>query len=240
MTIELKNVAVRTRATITPVTLNNINIRIDRGDRVALYSPPHGGLDLVIDVICGADSPESGRVVRNSTISWPLPSTAFLHKHLSFVGNARFIARLYEMDQHSFIPKVIEIAGVEEFADERISYCPRKAISRFGFALGACLPFDFYLLTSTNIGDRDDREKYNEMINELGRNSGLLIATSSAKVAQPYCDKAYVLDHEGSVRYDDMEAAAAHLERLSKRSVDLEDEPLASEEERVFDDFGNF
>jgi capsular polysaccharide transport system ATP-binding protein len=237
MTVELRNVAVRTRGTVTPVSLNNINIRIDRGDHVALFAPPHGGLELVIDVICGADAPESGRVLRNRTMSWPLPGASFLHKHQSFVGNARFIARLYEMDQHSFIPKVIEMAGVQEIADERIGYCPRAAVSRFGFAVGACLPFDIYLFTSTNIGDRDDREKYSEIILNLGKNSGLLIATSAAKTALPYCNKAYVLDQEGSVYYDDVEAATAHLERISKKVDDLVDESLAPEDDRVFDDF---
>ena len=79
--------------------------------------------------------------LRETSISWPLPNSKFLHQHQTFVGNARFIARLYEMEQAPFISKVIEMAGIQDIADERVSYCPRKAVSSFAFALGACLPF---------------------------------------------------------------------------------------------------
>jgi capsular polysaccharide transport system ATP-binding protein len=236
MSLELRDVSVRTRNTITPVLLQNLNIRVGKGDHVALLAPPASGLDLVIDVICGANAPETGRVIREGTLSWPLPKGSFFLKHLSFVANARFIANLYEVEHKSFIAKVVEMAGLEEVAEERISYVPGKASSRFGFALGACLPFDTYILTSTSFGEKEEREKYADIIAELGRRSGLLIATSSGKQAQPFCDKAYVLEPEGAVYYDDFEAALEHLERISKRVVEAEEE-LPEEDERVFDDF---
>ena len=48
------------------------------------------------------------------------PEQPYFHKHQSFIANARFIARLYEMDQRTFIPKVIELAGVQDIAEERL------------------------------------------------------------------------------------------------------------------------
>jgi capsular polysaccharide transport system ATP-binding protein len=218
--------------------MTNLDFRIESHDHVALLAPPHGGLELVVSVLCGAGAPESGKVIRERSMSWPLPSSKFLHQHQSFVGNARFIARLYEMEQASFIAKVIEMAGVEDIADERVSYCPKKAVSSFAFALGACLPFDIYLFTSMNMGGRDDKDKYAQMVHELVKQRGLVIATSSAKVAEPYCDKAFVLEEDGAVYYDDMEAATAHLQRITQRTEDnaIEGE-WAVDDEQVFDDF---
>jgi capsular polysaccharide transport system ATP-binding protein len=238
VSIQFQNVMVRTRGTTTPVVMKNLDFRIEKHDHVALLAPPHGGLELVVDVLCGAGAAESGRVVRETSISWPLPNSKFLHQHQTFVGNARFIARLYEMEQAPFISKVIEMAGIQDIADERVSYCPRKAVSSFGFALGACLPFDTYLFTSMNIGGREDKEKYAQIVHELGNNRGLLIATSNGKTAEPFCDKAFVLEDDGAVYYDDMEAAIAHLQRITPRAEDtpLETE-LSIDDERVFDDF---
>ena len=237
MSIEFQNVTLRTRKTITPILLEEINFRIEEGDHFALLAPRDGGLDLVVDVLCSAGAPESGRVIRGGSLSWPLPGASFVHKHQTFIANARFIARLYDADQKSFISKVIELAGIEDLADERIDFCPSKAVSRFGFALGACLPFDFYLFTGTNIGGRDDKEKFSEKIHELGKSSGLIIAASNIKAAESFCDKAFVLDPGGSVYYTDMEAAAAHLERISQKGEEAVEETLAPDEERVFDDF---
>lgn len=238
MSIEFQNVTVRTRGTVTPVVVKDLNFRIEKHDRVALLAPDHGGLDLVIDVMCGAGAPESGKVLRDASMSWPLPSSRFLHRHQTFIGNARFIARLYEMEQAPFIEKVIEMAGVQDLANERVSYCPAKAVSAFGFALGACLPFDIYLFTSTNVGGREDREKFTQIIQGLGQNRGLLIATSNGRTVDSFCDKAFVLEEEGAVYYDDIGAAVAHLERISQRAEDsLTEGSFALEDERVFDDF---
>jgi capsular polysaccharide transport system ATP-binding protein len=239
MSIAFENVTLRTRGTIAPVLLEGIDFRIEKGDHFALLAPKEGGLNLVVDVLCGAAPPESGRVTRSGRLSWPLPGASFVHKHQTFIANARFIARLYDVEQTTFISKVIETAAIEEFADERIDFCPQKAMSKFGFALGACLPFDFYLFTGTNVGGRDDKEKFSEKIHELGKTSGLIIATSNIKPAHDFCDKAFVLDPAGSAYYTDMEAAAAHLERISQKTDDTMEETLAPDEDRVFDDFFN-
>lgn len=235
--IELRDVAVRKRKTINPVSLTGINLRIGERDRVAILAPANGTLELLTAVICRANAPEAGRVIQTSRLSWPIPSSAFLHKHQTFVGNARFVARLYGADQSTFIERVLDVAKVTDLADTRLNHCPKRAVSRFAFALGTCLPFDIYLLTNTNIGDKEERGTYAEMITELGKRSGLLIATTSGKAAMPYCDRALVLDPSGSVEYDDMDAAVEHLERISKRVEETPDDMFAEEEERVFEDF---
>jgi len=237
--IEFRNVAVRTRRTITPVSFTGINLRIDSHDRLALLAPSKSSLALILGTLCAANPPDAGSVIRGSSISWPIPSNACFHKHQSFVANARFIARLYEMDQRTFIPKVIELAGVQDIADERLDHCPSTATSRFALALGISLPFDIYLFTNTSAGEKEDREKFNEMVAELANHSGLVIAACSGKAAKVFCDKAYVLDPAGSVLYEDLDAALEHLERLTKRTPKTADdeEEFAEDDERPAEDF---
>lgn len=237
MSLELKSVGIRTRGTINPASLRDINIRIEPRDRVALLCPPKNGLKQLIGVISGALAPDHGSVVRNSSLSWPIPANNFFHKHLSFVGNARFIARLYGVEQTSFISKVIEMARVGDLADERLSRCPKAAIGRFSFALGACLPFEIYFLTSCSIGDKKDRERYAEVIDKLAANSGLMVVTGSPKGLQPFCDQAYVFEESGPVHYDDIEAAIEHFSQIAKPTQAAEEDDEAIEEDRGFDDF---
>lgn len=235
--IELRNVAIRTRNTIAPVSLSNINLRIEDRDKIAILGPPNGSVRLLIDVLTGANSPDSGHVVQTSRISWPIPSSSFFHKHQSFIANVRFIAHLYEMDQPSFIQRVLEFAEIDDLAEIQLNHCPKGPVSRLAFALGACLPFDIYLFTNTSVGEKSSREKYSNYIHELGSRGGLVVATSNAKGAQAYCDKAYVLDPAGCVYYDDMSAAAEHLARLAKRAGPALEEPEEDDDQTAFDDF---
>jgi capsular polysaccharide transport system ATP-binding protein len=236
MSIEFKNVSIRTRRTLTPVLLENLNIRLAKGDHVAFLSPG-AALRALIGVISGAKAPEGGTVVRNDTISWPIPGSGFLHKHLNFIANARFVARLYGVDQAPYLAKVLDLARIVDLAEERIDHCPKDAVARFSFALGACLPFDMYLLTTTKIGNKRDSERYAELIADLGRDAGLLIATSSGKAIRDFCDQAYVFDRGRAHHYTDVEAAAEHMARIAKPNDGADEEDLPAEDERILDDF---
>jgi len=237
MTIEFRHVDKRTRKTIAPVSFKDLNFSISERGRTALLGHQGSGLDAILDLICGADAPDSGEIIRDAAISWPIPEMNFMHRHLSFEANANFIARLYGVDKASFLSRVIEMADVRDLLLERVDYCPRGVLSRFACALGVCLPFDLYVLTNTGIGEKQDRERFNAIIEEIGQKSGILLAMSNGKAAQQFCDKAFVLDAGRMVYYDDIEAAVEHFQSIdSKLPQDTEaefmDEP---EEER--DDF---
>lgn len=233
MTLELRNVTKRTPGR-NPITLRGVNLRVERSDRVAFLGHGNSGLKGILDVISGFDAPNEGKVVCTSRLSWALPNASFLHRHLSFTAAARFVGQLYQVEKEShYIAKVLEMAGIEDMAKERVSSCPKGIIGQFGFALGACLPFDIYLLTSTNIGTRETRQKYQDMIVQLGKRSGLILATSKAEMARGICDKAFVFDGQTAVYYDKIDAAIAALERLAaKRPAQIEDDEEEEEQEQ--------
>jgi capsular polysaccharide transport system ATP-binding protein len=240
VTLELRNIEVRVRKKLQPLTFRNISLRIQPKDRVALLCPDPAGVSGLLAVISGAKAPDAGTVIRNSSVSWPIPNSSFFHKHQTFVANARFMARLYEMDHEPFIARVVEMAAIEDLAEHRMDRCPKDAVSRFSFALGVCLPFDFYLFTNPSAGGKTDRAKYAEVVSELGRKAGLILASSAGRAAQAHCDSAFVIDGKAAVHYDDIDAAIEHLESLKPRAsegADDEDALSAAEEESTFGDF---
>ncbi|HSC19631.1 MAG TPA: hypothetical protein VLC74_12015 [Rhizomicrobium sp.] len=237
MSVELRNVEIRIRGKLQPLDFKNINFRIEPQQRVALLCPDRVGLSSLVAVIAGIRRPDTGRVIREGRLSWPIPDASFCHKHLNFVGNARFIARLYGMNQKTFIPQVIETAGIQDLAEERLDRCPKTVLSRFAFALGVCVPFDIYFFTATSAGEKSEQEKYQQIVAELGRTHGIMVAATKAKAAELHCDEAFLIDGRTTHYYDDMEAAADHMARLAKRSRPDDDDEVAEEEEQAFDDF---
>jgi len=235
--IEFVKVCKRTRKTITPIVYEDLSFRIEDGERVALLGGPASGLNVILELICGANAPDQGRVIRTGTFSWPIPDSSFFHKHLSFVGNARFIARMYGMQESTFIPRVMEMAGVEDLREERLDHCPKGVLGQFSFALGLFVPFDTYIFTKVGVGKGEMLERIQGAIADLGQRSGLLIATGQPKGFEAFCDKAYVLDEGQAFYYEDLEAAQEHLKRsLAKAPAELEEFAEAPEEE-LLDDF---
>ncbi len=238
MSIELRNVTKRVRLGHIRTTYENLNIRLDEGSRVAFLGHKEAGLPAIVNLICAADAPDSGHILRTRSISFPIPTSTYVQKHLSLAANARFIARLYETDERDFLARVVEMGGLEKFIDLRSDKCPSEARSLFCFAVGVCLPFEHYILTNTNIGKKTERDRIDGIIDEVRQRAGLLLVTSSIKSAQQFCDQAYVFD-EGSVTfYDDMEAAAERFKAIVSKG-DIEDYGEEEETDSVLEDMVN-
>jgi capsular polysaccharide transport system ATP-binding protein len=233
MTIEFHNVTKKVRSGPVRVTYENLNLRVEENTRVAFLGHPGAGLDGILDLICAADAPDSGVVTRTHSISWAIPGNSFLHKHHSLAANARFIARLYEVNPEQFLAKVSDMAQLGEFANVRGDTCPKDILSRFVFSVGLCLPFDHYILTNVTAGSKDDAPRFAEVITELGQRSGLLLVTRSVKNAQQFCDQAFVFADGRATYFDNMEAAAEFFGSLASDGDD--DDSFFQPEEELQD-----
>jgi capsular polysaccharide transport system ATP-binding protein len=208
MTIEFQNVTKKVRLGAVRVTYEDLNIRVEEKARMAFLGHQNAGLESIVDLICAADAPDSGRVTRSHSISWSIPGNSFLHKHHSLAANARFIARLYEVEPEGFVSAVNELAQLGEFANIRADRCPKDVLARFVFAVGLCVPFDHYILTSVAAGSKADRPRFTEAVAAAGERAGLLLVTKDIKSAEQFCDQAYVFADGRATYFDNMDAAA--------------------------------
>lgn len=223
MTIELRDVTKRVRLGPVRVTYEDLNIRIEQNSHVAFLGSQNAGLEGIVNLICAADAPDEGIVTRSHSISWPIPNSKFLSKHLPLVANARFIARLYEMDEVAFLQRVVDMAQPGEFLNVRGDKCPKEVLSRFCFSAGVCLPFDQYILTGVNVGAKEDRARFAAVVEELRQHAGILLITSEVKAAKQFCDQAYVFDEGRATFFDDIDAAAEFYGSLGPQGDDDQD-----------------
>ena len=56
------------------------------------------------------------------------------------------------------------MADLGDFLNLRADKCPKEKSSRFCFSAGVCLPFDQYILTVVNVGGKEDRERFAEIV----------------------------------------------------------------------------
>jgi capsular polysaccharide transport system ATP-binding protein len=231
MTVELHNVTKKVRAGAVRVNYENLNIRLDDKAHVAFLAHSEAGVPSIIDLFCGADAPDKGRVIRNHSISWPIPDAMYIQKHLSLSANARFLARLYEVDEKDYLTRLAE-TGLTPFMDTRVDMVNADVKSMFAFVAGVCLPFDRYILTKTVVGKKGFPGLSDRLVDELRERAALLLVTSAAKTAAQYCDQAYVFDQGAATFYDDMEAATEHFNSIQSKDKDREaDDDEADEDD---------
>jgi capsular polysaccharide transport system ATP-binding protein len=229
MTLELRGVTKKIRMGSVRLVYEDLNLRIEERANIALLGRKEAGLDGLVNLICGADAPDKGHIVRTHSISWPIPLTVFMHRHLSLAANARFLARMYEVDEKDYLDR-IAANGLDEFLDVRGDQVSTDIRDTFAFVAGMCLRFDRYILTKTSVAKKTDPELAPRLIDDAKKSAGILLISSAAKQAEQFCDQAYVFDQGQATFYDDMEAAAEHFNSIEAKDRDQDMEGEESDD----------
>lgn len=192
------------------VVLKNLNCTISPGEKVGLLGRNGAGKTTLIKLIGGVEMPNSGRVSRKMTLSWPLGFGGGFQGSLTGYDNARFIARIYDR----------EFSEIRDFVEDftelgRQLRMPVKTYSsgmraRLGFALSLAIEFDCYLIDEIiMVGDQNFQRKCHYELFEKRENRALILASHSLEIVREYCNKAIVLDQGHGTVYSDIEQALA-------------------------------
>ncbi len=92
------------------VVIDDLSAELPSGQSLALLGRNGAGKSTLLQMIGGLLPPDSGRVISEGTLSWPVGFGGSFHRALTGAQNVRFIARIY-----ASIP--IADRFVEDFAD---------------------------------------------------------------------------------------------------------------------------
>ena len=174
--------------------LHDINFSLQKGEKVGILGRNGAGKSTLIRLIGGVESPDSGRIIRNMRVSWPLAFSGALQGNLTGMDNLRFICRIYNVD----IAKVKEF--IEDFADlglyinEPVKTYSSGMKARLKFALSFAAEFDCYLIDEViAVGDARLRERCKYELFEKRKDRSLILVSHSERLVKQYCDKGMIL-----------------------------------------------
>ena len=188
--------------------LDDVNLTIARGERIALLGRNGAGKTTLIKLIGGVEMPTAGKIRRHMSVSWPLGFGGGFQGSLTGYDNARFIARIYGHDYQDMK------AFVEDFTElGRQLAMPVKTYSsgmraRLAFALSLAIEFDCYLIDEIIlVGDQNFQRKCHYELFDKRSDRAMVLASHSPDVVREYCSRAYIIHGGQATVYDDMDLA---------------------------------
>ncbi|MDV1374532.1 ABC transporter ATP-binding protein [Citrobacter freundii] len=188
----------------------DLNLELPSGKSVALIGSNGAGKSTLLRMIGGIDRPDSGRIVTDKTISWPVGLSGGFQGSLTGRENVKFVARLYAQKEElkQKIEFVEDFAELGKYFDMPIRTYSSGMRSRLGFGLSMAFKFDYYLVDEvTAVGDARFKQKCVDLFNSRHKEASFLMVSHSLNSLKDYCDIALYFNKKGCMVYDHIDDA---------------------------------
>jgi capsular polysaccharide transport system ATP-binding protein len=193
----------------------DLNLEIPSGKNVALIGRNGAGKSTLLRMIGGIDRPDSGHIITDKTISWPVGLSGGFQGSLSGRDNVKFVARLYATKQElkQKIAFVEEFAELGKYFDMPIKSYSSGMKSRLGFGLSMAFNFDYYLVDEvTAVGDTAFKQKCSSLLDNKMKTSNLLMVSHSEKSLIKHCENGLFIGKNNIKYFDCLKTALKHYQ----------------------------
>ncbi len=195
--------------------IDDLSLTLPTGTSLALLGRNGAGKSTLLQLVAGTLRPDTGRIVSDGTISWPVGYSGSFHREMTGAQNVLFLARAYGVDTDALVAFVEDFAELGDHFHMPLRSYSSGMKSRLAFGISMGIPFDTYLVDeATATGDARFKKKSRAVFAERMRKSSAILVSHRMSEVRQYCD-AGILLHEGKLRYyDDLDEAIEHHEAL--------------------------
>jgi capsular polysaccharide transport system ATP-binding protein len=192
------------------VVIDDLSVTFDTSRNVGILGLNGAGKTTLLRLISGVELPESGRIRRMASISFPLGYTGCFAGNMSGRENAAFVARVYGYNVGEVVDFVEAFAELGEYFDEPVKTYSSGMSSRLGFGVSIALEFEVYLIDEGfSAGDARFTARCQTAFKERLVNSRIIMVSHTTETLLTYCDTGAVL-HQGHLTlYNDIRDAIA-------------------------------
>lgn len=190
------------------VVIDNLNLTLPTGDSLALLGRNGAGKSTLMRIIAGTMRADTGRVVTDGSISWPVAFGGSFHADLTGAQNVRFVARIYGVDTESLVAFVEDFAELGKHFHMPVRTYSSGMKSRLTFGTSMGIKFDTYLVDEvTAVGDASFKRKSHAVFRERMKTSSAILVSHNMSELRAICNTAIILDQGQLTYYEDIEEA---------------------------------
>lgn len=197
--------------------LRQANVVLPSRTSVALIGRNGAGKSTLLQMISGNVPVDTGRIVSDGLISWPVGFAGSFHGDLSGAQNTRFIARIYGVDTEALVRFAEDFAEIGDHFHLPFRTYSSGMRSRLAFGISMGIRFDTYLVDEvTAVGDASFKAKSDALFKARMSESGGIVVSHSMKMLRRLCSAGMVLENGYLDYYDDIAQAVEHYDALVK------------------------
>ncbi|MEW6765349.1 MAG: ABC transporter ATP-binding protein [Pseudomonadota bacterium] len=208
--IELRNLTKSYRTTHgRKYVFRDLNCVFPEGKSIGLIGRNGAGKSTLMRLIGGMDTPDSGKIITDKSISWPVGLSGGFQGTLSGRDNVKFVCRIYGAKGEAMREKirfVEEFAEIGEFFDQPVKSYSSGMRSRLAFGLSMAFDFDYLLIDEVMaVGDAQFRKKSQDLFAAKRGQSNMILVSHNMGDIRRYCDIVLLVQDGQVLVFDDIE-----------------------------------
>lgn len=190
--------------------LDDVSIVFKEGINTAILGLNGAGKSTMIRLIGGGEKPDSGKIIRTSTVSWPIGFAGCFHGSLTGRENLRFVCRIYGANIKQVTEYVEDFSELKDYMDMPFKTYSSGMRSKLAFGLSLAIGFDFYLIDEAfSVGDTVFKRKASMELSKLKERSTLIYVSHSAASVIKHCSAGAILNDGKLTYYNNIKEAIA-------------------------------
>ncbi|MGN0435062.1 MAG: ABC transporter ATP-binding protein [Wujia sp.] len=201
--------------------LKDINVTINKGDRVAILGLNGAGKSTLMKVIAGVFNPTEGKVTKHGVIAPMIELGAGFDKQYTGAENiflyGAVLGHSRKFMQEKF-DEIVEFSELEEFIDVPLKNYSSGMRARLGFSIATVVHPDILILDEVlSVGDAKFKKKSEaKLVSMMDEGVTVLFVSHNMAQVKRICNKALILDCGKMTHYGDIEEIAPIYEEMTK------------------------
>lgn len=181
------------------VALDNVNLRVRRGESLGVIGPNGSGKSTTLRVMSRITPPTSGTVTVNGRISALLELGSGFHPQISGRENAILNAVLLGLtldEARAVLPEIVAFSELGDFIDQPMRTYSSGMYFRLGFSVAVHVQPEILLIDEVlAVGDAEFQKKCMDHIHGLRRKGVTLVLVTHDMLSLPkFCDRGILLE----------------------------------------------
>lgn len=195
------------------VVFRDLSLVIPSDRNVALIGRNGAGKSTLMRLLGGLDAPDSGRIITNQRISWPVGLSGGFQGSLTGRQNVKFVCRVFGADggdMRNKVNYVQDFAEIGEYFDQPVKTYSSGMKARVAFGLSLAFDFDYYLVDEAmSVGDAHFREKAAQAFKDRVDRAKIILVTHGMGQVRKLCDYVLLVNDGKVQEFEDVEEGIA-------------------------------